>query len=114
MCQAILCGGTTLVEKTTWKVSTLHRCVQARFLTEHGKFRKLGSKIFTKHPCNMQKIQKFSRSSQNFTEYVKEFCKNIQKFYKVFPEIHKKVPKGNLNFHNTVTRSSKQTNIESM
>ena len=98
MCQAILCGGTTIVEKTTWKVSTLHRCVQARFLTKHGKFRKLGSKIFTKHPCNMQKIQKFSRSSQNFTEYVKEFRKKHPEILRSIPRKSQKSSEGQFKF----------------
>ena len=43
----------TLVKKT-WKFSMLHRCLQAKFLIKDRYFREHESKIFTKHPCNMQ------------------------------------------------------------
>ena len=62
----------TLVEKT-WKFSMLHRCVLAKFLIKHGKFREHTAKNSTKHPCNMQIFPKLQKVLRNLIKHGEVF-----------------------------------------
>ena len=50
----------------------LHRNVEARFQTKHGKFKEHASKIFDKTSVQHAKFPKHRKNLQKFIQHVKE------------------------------------------
>ena len=71
----------------------LHRCVRAKFLIKHGKFREHASKIYDK--TSLQHA-KFSKTSKIFTKLYKKCWRISEKHYitsQTIPRILQKFPR---------------------